>query len=833
MLFFIFAGKTGAFALPTLQMLYEYLRGDANISQSVEMKVSGAGDSGSPASAASAAFKQEGFVLSVFDRDSICAVDPAGLLCQTRHPQNWAGVRCNTGVLQGSSSLKVQFEATVTDEGLCRVGWTLGRNGTRNLGTDALSFGFGGTGKRSNANKFEDYGESFGLKDVIGCYLDLPAEGAGDASLSFSKNGQSLGIAFNLPAALLAANPGVFPAVVLKNAEMAFNFGTDKSKPFKFPRAGYIPIAQVPEGQRTSPATPEMATSAPSGAGAGAGGSGGKQNRPQSAAGGGTNNPNRPAGKNFQGPAGAAAPAGASASASSSKPRPGIDSKSPFCVIFEPTRELAQQVSDEIEKFKVHLQDPMISHECFVGGGDIKSMIKALQRGVNIVIGTPGRLMELIKGGHLDVSGTRSLILDEADQLIVDSSTQKDILSVYEKMSARTQKGTQVIICSATLHSEEIQSLANKITTNATWVDLKGKDAIPDTVDHVVVIADPMEDRTWVNKSNSIATDGVHMGINLRSRADNPELLSEAVKILKPSILLQVIDEFNMDQCMIFVRTQLGKEETEKRLHMLQLAGLFCLMGVLTSPFLFADCDNLESFLLSAGGGSKGQAAAKGMGFEKRESGKEHEYSCVVLHGGRSPPERNRNLEAFKNGDVRFLICTDVAARGIDIKNLPYMLNLTLPDKPETYIHRIGRVGRADAIGLAISIVAQKGVKEKQWYHTCNSKDKGRSCDRRQLVSQGGCTIWFDEHDMLTQIEGRLGGITVPRLERNNLVKGAKHIVELASKGRKQVDDGSATADLHVNVLKPKVEELAHLEFTAQCQFWNIKQTQKWQHMLR
>jgi ATP-dependent RNA helicase DDX1 len=83
----------------------------------------------------------------------------------------------------------------------------------------------------------------------------------------------------------------------------------------------------------------------------------------------------------------------------------------------------------------------------------------------------------------------------------------------------------------------------------------------------------------------------------------------------------------------------------------------------------------------------------------------------VVLHGGRSQRERFQNLETFKQGDVRFLISTDVAARGIDIKELPFVINVTLPDAPEMYIHRCGRVGRADVMGLAISIVAKHDEK--------------------------------------------------------------------------------------------------------------------------
>ena len=122
------------------------------------------------------------------------------------------------------------------------------------------------------------------------------------------------------------------------------------------------------------------------------------------------------------------------------------------------------------------------------------------------------------------------------------------------------------------------------------------------------------------------------------------------------------------------------------------------------------DCDNVETFLNQCGGGGKFRG--------KAESGPENPYSCVVLGGSRSMDERRRNLAAFKEGDVRFLICTDVAARGLDVKGLPFVINVTLPDKSEDYVHRIGRVGRADTMGLAISIVA--ACQERVWY--CQKK---------------------------------------------------------------------------------------------------------------
>lgn len=196
---------------------------------------------------------------------------------------------------------------------------------------------------------------------------------------------------------------------------------------------------------------------------------------------------------------------------------------------------------------------------------------------------------------------------------------------------------------------------------------------------HVVVPIDPRSNKTWAQIEKGIKTDGVHaqdrpLGPKHRSK----ESISEGLKRLKPLVLKKILDKLKMEQCILFCRTNL-------------------------------DCTNLESFLTHCGGGRKFRADSLG--------GKENPYSCAVLAGSKSMKERRENLAAFKNGAVRFLICTDVAARGIDIKGLPYIVNMTLPDIVENYIHRIGRVGRAGSLGLAISLVAAKDCVEKVWYY--------------------------------------------------------------------------------------------------------------------
>jgi len=157
-----------------------------------------------------------------------------------------------------------------------------------------------------------------------------------------------------------------------------------------------------------------------------------------------------------------------------------------------------------------------------------------------------------------------------------------------------------------------------------TWVDLKGEDAVPETVHHVVVPIDPRKDLLWHSLKQHVQTDEVHLRDNVRPGNMTPETLSESTKLLKGEYCLRAIDSLNMDQAIIFCRTKL-------------------------------DCDNMEAYLNRRGC-----------------PGKNNPYSCVCLHGDRKPHERKENLERFKRKDVKFLICTDVAARGIDVSGVPF-----------------------------------------------------------------------------------------------------------------------------------------------------------------
>lgn len=249
----------------------------------------------------------------------------------------------------------------------------------------------------------------------------------------------------------------------------------------------------------------------------------------------------------------------------------------------------------------------------------------------------------------------RFFVLDEADALLKQGYT--DLIDrLHKQIPKMTSDGRrlQMVVCSATLHAFEVKKMADRLMHFPTWVDLKGEDAVPETVHHVVCMVDPQRDTAWHNLRQHIRTDGVHARDNPHAQNLTPETYSEAIKLLKGEYCIRAIEEHKMDRAIIFCRTKL-------------------------------DCDNLEQYLKVRGG---------------------QRYSCVCLHGDRKPNERKQNLEAFKKASVKFLICTDVAARGLDITGLPYMINITLPDEKSNYVHRIGRVGRAERMGLAISLVS-------------------------------------------------------------------------------------------------------------------------------
>ncbi|KAI6183028.1 ATP-dependent RNA helicase DDX1 [Aphelenchoides bicaudatus] len=655
------SGKTGAFCLPIVQIVWETMR-DIQMGKYKAPEI------------------KKGWRMSIFDKDRDLGINEAGLICQATHPKAWSGARCSVGVVEQG---KYYYEATVKTDGLCRMGWATS-DAKLNLGTDNKSFGFGGTGKKSYAGKFDDYGESFTLHDVIGCFIDL-----NEATIHFSKNGKGISNCFydSVRNSKASFFPGCFVEVSTWRRLRCSFTGSNTQ--------------ESPNSESTSETNPTK--------------------RPDNA---------------------------------------------PMCVIIEPTKELAQQTYDQIELFRKFLDAPKIKNTLVSGAMSVNEQIRELKDGSDIITCTPGRVRDFLQQQLISMSHVRFFVLDEADSLVAgQSDSMRVIRELHSKIPRYSVDGQrlQMVVCSATLHNSEVTKLANEFMHFPQWIDLKGQDSVPDTVHQVVCMVDPKADKSWIRlrslKDSGIKTDEIHAKDDIRPGSDKQETLSEAVKVLKFAYLSRAIEEHKMDKGIIFCRTKL-------------------------------DCDHCEEYLKTKG------------------------HSCVCLHGDRNPKERDENLKKFKEDKVKFLICTDVAARGLDVRGVPYVFNVTLPPPEEkaNYVHRIGRVGRADRMGLAISLVST--VPEKVWYHQC--RNRGVGCHNTNLIKKGGCAKWFDEIEALSTIEEHLG-ITVSRVENDFAIPVFEYEGKVTYGGKRK-NEGVAEYS-HAVELTDAVRGLADLERKVQLNY--------------
>eukprot|EP00429_Kryptoperidinium_foliaceum_P070288 CAMPEP_0176054356 /NCGR_PEP_ID=MMETSP0120_2-20121206/27044_1 /TAXON_ID=160619 /ORGANISM="Kryptoperidinium foliaceum, Strain CCMP 1326" /LENGTH=820 /DNA_ID=CAMNT_0017387821 /DNA_START=111 /DNA_END=2570 /DNA_ORIENTATION=- len=634
------SGKTGAFGLPCLQIVHEHLRGKCTTSE--------------------VSSSNQRCQLSSGDKDMLVRVTEDGLEAKSEDSKRWNGVRANFDARGG----KYMYEVEVVD-GLVRVGWSAASSDLE-LGVEERSFGYGSTGKKSRARKFEDYGEAFQAGDVIGCLLDRESH-----AISFSKNGKDLGVAFSIPEDMRRA--GLKPHVCGKGFAVVCKF----DGPLEYPREGFLPIGKV-DPDHTSGASTDTAKAPP------------------------------------------------------------------LCLILEPTRDLADQTYKCMTKFAKYLENPPVRVGLFVGGMDDAEQARRLERGVDICVGTLQKTMDWVKRGKLDISHIKFLVLDEADDL-QKKDDKKDIPKLNAEIKQGRKDRVQTLFFSATLHTPEVASLIGQICVRPQWVDLKGKDAVPDTVHHVVYYIDPNEGLRFSDSElasrakfpeEQPPTDGVHKADSVSDfdKSNAKALrLSQKIKTMKPKMVLKLADLFNMSQCLVFCRTNW-------------------------------DCSNLEAYFCKLDGARNFRG--------KFESGKENPYSCAVLSGQRGQKDRERALEAFKDGDVRFLIATDVAARGIDISGLPFVIQMTLSDDIENYVHRIGRCGRAERLGLCISLVATE--REKVWYFKNKTKNPSNGSTKltcpfgpdgklrpedkgKWIVEENGDTIWYDEPDLIELVAKRIG----------------------------------------------------------------------------
>ena len=274
----------------------------------------------------------------------------------------------------------------------------------------------------------------------------------------------------------------------------------------------------------------------------------------------------------------------------------------PRALILTPTRELAAQVAESVTTYGRHLNQ---TSSVIFGGVKINPQIAALRKGVDILIATPGRLLDHVQQRTLDLSKIEILVLDEADRML-DMGFIHDIRKVLALLPAKRQ----TLLFSATF-SNEIRALADKLLDRPVSVEVSPRNTAVESVAQVVHPVD---------------------------------------KARKRELLSYLIGSKNWRQVLVFTRTKHGANRLAKQ---------------------------LESDGLSA----------------------------AAIHGNKTQGARTRALAGFKDGSVRVLVATDIAARGLDIDQLPHVVNFELPNVPEDYIHRIGRTGRAGNEGEAMSLV--------------------------------------------------------------------------------------------------------------------------------
>lgn len=278
------------------------------------------------------------------------------------------------------------------------------------------------------------------------------------------------------------------------------------------------------------------------------------------------------------------------------------------CLIMVPTRELAQQIQGVFNKVAKYTT---VKTYAITGGVDQDPQIDKLDKGVDILITTPGRMFDLISQGYLSLHRVNTLVLDEADRML-DLGFYKDIQDVLKRLP----KKRQTLFFSATINPK-IKKLAYSLVNNAIRIQISPKDPVSKNVNHFVSSID-MDDKRF--------------------------------------FLENLIHKNEDKKIMVFVRTQVRAERVA--------------------------------------------AAMERVGIDS-----------LIIHGGKEQKERNQALKKFKEGEVNLLIATDVSARGVDVPGVELVVNYDLPDVAENYVHRIGRTGRGNHKGDALSF-ASKGEME-------------------------------------------------------------------------------------------------------------------------
>ncbi|MGB8714506.1 MAG: DEAD/DEAH box helicase [Onishia taeanensis] len=271
-------------------------------------------------------------------------------------------------------------------------------------------------------------------------------------------------------------------------------------------------------------------------------------------------------------------------------------------LVLTPTRELAAQIGENVTGYGRHLN---LTSKVIFGGVGQQPQVDAIRPGLDILVATPGRLLDLHQQRHIDLSQVETLVLDEADRML-DMGFIHDIKKLLRLLPAKRQN----LLFSATF-SNEIQTLANQLLDKPTMIEVARRNTTAETVDQAIYKVDREKKR---------------------------------------ELLAHLITEHQWYQVLVFTRTKHGANRLAEQLSK----------------------QNIPS---------------------------------MAIHGNKSQSARTKALAAFKSGDLQVLVATDIAARGLDISELPHVVNFELPNVAEDYVHRIGRTGRAGSEGQAVSLV--------------------------------------------------------------------------------------------------------------------------------
>lgn len=319
----------------------------------------------------------------------------------------------------------------------------------------------------------------------------------------------------------------------------------------------------------------------------------------------------------------------------------------PSVLVLTPTRELAAQIGDSFDGYGKNVD---VKTAVIFGGVGQTPQVQKLRRGVDVLVATPGRLLDLISQKHVDLCDIEVFVLDEADRML-DMGFIHDVRKVIDRLPEERQ----TLLFSATMPTDIVE-LAQRILDDPVRVEVTPPATTVERIDQSLMLVE---------------------------KSDKRDLLSH------------VLEDLTIDRVLVFTRTKHGADRVARHLD-------------------------------------------------------KQKIKAAAIHGNKGQGARERALEGFKSGKLRVLVATDIAARGIDVRDITHVINFDLPNVPETYVHRIGRTARAGASGIALSF--------------CDTEEREYLVDIERLIGRHLARI--DEHGFvasqpappMTDLESRSKG---------------------------------------------------------------------------